>query len=238
METECCFSTSTPTREQRRNRSLSPTTSCGTSSPPASHIEENRQAQEGYSSSTKSSASKPHWEHQQKLKPTNITEQVPTEAREPEQLRNTRLSSETDRYRPRSRYQNEQQERGHQRRPSPRSRQMDCSSKERPSRRARSKPTSRRNSPTLSDGVERRSRNSVSHYFECTRHNVRRAWSRWQDAGASVQVLEWIRHGVSIPWLPEGPPSPFNDGISCQRLPQDQDTFLKEEIARLKEKGV
>ena len=90
----------------------------------------------------------------------------------------------------------------------------------------------------MTDGVERRARASVSPYFDCTRHNVRRAWSRWQDAGASVQVLEWIRHGVSIPWLPEGPPLPFNDGISCQRLPQDQDTFLKEEIARLKEKGV
>jgi hypothetical protein len=88
------------------------------------------------------------------------------------------------------------------------------------------------------DGVERRAPASLSPYFDCTRHNVRRTWSRWQDAGASVQVLKWIRHGVSIPWLPEGPPLPFNDGIFCQRLPQDQDTFLKEEIERLKEKGV
>ena len=54
----------------------------------------------------------------------------------------------------------------------------------------------------------------------------------------SVQVLEWILHGVSIPWLPEGPPPPFKDGISCQRLPQDQDTFLNKEITRLKKKSV
>ncbi len=153
-------------------------------------------------------------------------------------MRSQRKSSETDRHRPRSRYQNEPQERGHRRNPSPRSRQKDRSSKERSSRREKSKPTSRRNSPTVSDGVERRSRDSVSPHFDFTRHNVRRACSRWQDAGASVHVQEWIRHGVSIPWLPGGPPPPFNNGMSCQRLPQDQDAFLKEEIARLAEKGV
>jgi hypothetical protein len=43
---------------------------------------------------------------------------------------------------------------------------------------------------------------------------------------------------VSVPWLPCGPPPPFNDGISCQRLPKDQDDFLKEEIVRLTAKGV
>ena len=88
------------------------------------------------------------------------------------------------------------------------------------------------------DGVERRPRASVSLYFECTRHNVRRAWSRWQDAGASVQVHEWIHHGVFIPWLLGGLPTPFNDGISCHRFPKHQDSFLKEEIVRLAEKGV
>ena len=41
-----------------------------------------------------------------------------------------------------------------------------------------------------------------------------------------------------VPWLAEGPFPPFNDGISCQRLAQDQDAFLKEYIKRLKEKGV
>ena len=33
-------------------------------------------------------------------------------------------------------------------------------------------------------------------------------------------------------------PPPFDNGTSCRSLPQDQDAFLKEEIARLKEKGV
>jgi hypothetical protein len=53
-----------------------------------------------------------------------------------------------------------------------------------------------------------------------------------------VQVQEWIRHGVSVPWLPGGPPPPFNDGTSCRGLPKDQAQFLTKEIARLKEKGV
>jgi hypothetical protein len=43
---------------------------------------------------------------------------------------------------------------------------------------------------------------------------------------------------VSNPWLLGGPPPPLNDAISCQRLPKDQDNFLKEEIVRLTEKGV
>jgi hypothetical protein len=53
-----------------------------------------------------------------------------------------------------------------------------------------------------------------------------------------VQVQEWIRHGVAVPWLPCGPPPPFNDGVSCRGLPLDQEVFLKEEIGRLTEKGV
>ena len=88
------------------------------------------------------------------------------------------------------------------------------------------------------DGADRPSRVAVSPYFDCTRHNVRREWSKWRDLGASGQVLEWILHGVSVPWLPGGPPPPFNDGTSCRGLPQDQAQFLTEEIARLKEKGV
>ena len=86
--------------------------------------------------------------------------------------------------------------------------------------------------------MPRRSRDSVSPYFDCTRHNVRRAWSRWRDAGASGQVLEWIRHGVSIPWLYGAPPPPFNHGVSCRNLPPQQAAFLEDEIKRLKEKGV
>ena len=88
------------------------------------------------------------------------------------------------------------------------------------------------------DGADRCPRNAVSPYFDCTRHNVRREWSRWRDLGANGQLLEWIRRGVSVPWITGGPPPPFNQGVSCRGLPLDQATFLKEEIERLKVSGV
>ncbi len=50
--------------------------------------------------------------------------------------------------------------------------------------------------------------------------------------------MEWIRHGVVVPWVPGGPPSPFNQGVSCRGLPLDQAAFLKKEIERLKTSGV
>ena len=83
-----------------------------------------------------------------------------------------------------------------------------CFSKERANRGPeRSKHTSRPStSPTMIDGMERRSRSATSPYFVCTRHNVRRAWSIWRDARASVQVQESILHGVAVPWLPKAPP--------------------------------
>jgi len=84
------------------------------------------------------------------------------------------------------------------------------------------------------DGADRISGVSVSPYFDCTRHTVRREWLKWKVLGASGQVLEWIRHGVAVPWLRGGPPPPFNHGVSCRGLPRDQATFLQEEIERLK----
>ena len=90
----------------------------------------------------------------------------------------------------------------------------------------------------VTDGVARPPRSSVSPFFDCTRHNVRREWSRWRDLGASGQVLEWIRHGVAVPWLTGAPPPPFNQGISCRGLPIDQAVFLQEEIERLTLSGV
>ena len=71
------------------------------------------------------------------------------------------------------------------------------------------------------DGVGRRAGLSLSPYFDCTRHNVRRAWLKWRDAGASDQVLKWIRHNVSVPWLGGERPPPFNHESSCQHLPPD-----------------
>jgi hypothetical protein len=55
---------------------------------------------------------------------------------------------------------------------------------------------------------------------------------------ASVQVLEWIRHGVAVPWLTRAPPPLFNQGASCRGLPRDQAVFLEEEIERLTLSGV
>jgi hypothetical protein len=90
----------------------------------------------------------------------------------------------------------------------------------------------------VTDGADRCPRSAVTPYFDCTCHNVRREWSKWRDLGASGHVLEWIRHGVAVPWAPGGPPPPFNQGVSCRGLPSDQAAFLKEEIERLKPSGV
>ncbi len=96
----------------------------------------------------------------------------------------------------------------------------------------------RSNGKRRNDGADRNSRVFVSPHFDCTRHNVRREWLKWEDLGANGQVLEWIRHGVVVPWVPSGPPPPFNQGVSCRGLPRNQATFLHEEIERLKLSGV
>jgi hypothetical protein len=85
----------------------------------------------------------------------------------------------------------------------------------------------------VNDGVDRRPKSSVSPNFDSTRHNVRAEWLKWRDLGASGQVLEWIRHGVAVPWLTGAPPPPFNQGASCRGLPRDHAVFLQEEIERL-----
>ncbi len=59
-----------------------------------------------------------------------------------------------------------------------------------------------------------------------------------RDLGAISQVMEWIRHGVAVPWQPYGPPPPFNHVVLCRGMPRDQAVFLHEEIERLKLLGV
>ncbi len=81
--------------------------------------------------------------------------------------------------------------------------------------------------------MDRRPKNAVSPHFDYTRHNVRQEWLKWRDLGASGQVLEWIRHGVVVPWLTRAPPPPFNQGVSCRGLSRDQAVFLQKEIERL-----
>ena len=67
---------------------------------------------------------------------------------------------------------------------------------------------------------------------------MRREWLKLRDLGASGHVLEWICHGVAVPWLTGAPPPPFNQGVSCRGLPRDQASFLQEEIVRLTLSGV
>ena len=51
----------------------------------------------------------------------------------------------------------------------------------------------------VNDGAVCSSRDVVSPFFDSTRHNVRREWSKWGDVGAIGQVLDLIRRGVAVP---------------------------------------
>ena len=154
----------------------------------------------------RSSASRQHWEHQQRHMRTDTCLQEHTEAekREPSPTR-ARKSSKADRRAPRSHCRSATQGKEH---PETSQRQKVRSSKKTASIGAeRSKHTSRPStSPTMTHGGERRSRSATSPYFDYTRHNVPRAWSRWRDARASVQVRDLFLHGVSVLWLPKATP--------------------------------
>jgi hypothetical protein len=63
------------------------------------------------------------------------------------------------------------------------------------------------------DGVTRRA-DSCTPYSNYMRHRVRRKWQVWKNIGASGQVLKWIREGVTIPFLNNRLPPPFNQGVS------------------------
>ena len=86
----------------------------------------------------------------------------------------------------------------------------------------------------VNDGADRCPRLASPPYFDFTRRNLRREWSKWRDLDASGQVLEWIRNGVAAPWATVGPSLPFNQGVLYRELSSDQASFLKEEIERLK----
>ncbi len=88
------------------------------------------------------------------------------------------------------------------------------------------------------DGVNRRSRDAESPHFDCTRHNVRQEWSKWRDLGASGQVLEWIRHGVAVPWLTRAPPPLSTKVFRVAGCPATKQRFLQGEIERLTLAGV
>ena len=63
---------------------------------------------------------------------------------------------------------------------------------------------------------------------------LRRRLQAWRAAGASPQVLEWIREGARCEWM-HGPPPPFHYGVSLQgpnALTSEQSLFLEKEVAR------
>jgi hypothetical protein len=46
------------------------------------------------------------------------------------------------------------------------------------------------------------------------RHRVRHSWHEWEKIGASVQILQWVWEGVSIPFDDNRPPPRFNQGVT------------------------
>ena len=63
---------------------------------------------------------------------------------------------------------------------------------------------------------------------------LRRRLGAWRAAGASREVLSWIREGARCDWI-EGPPPSFDHGVSLARpgdLPAAQSAFLEAEIRR------
>ena len=63
------------------------------------------------------------------------------------------------------------------------------------------------------------------------RHRVRRKVEAWRSIGASGHHLDWIRHGVRIPWRLRPPPA-FNRGISLLDATPEQVAFVERELER------
>jgi hypothetical protein len=69
------------------------------------------------------------------------------------------------------------------------------------------------------------------------RHRVRRSRREWEKIGASVQTLQWIREGVSIPFKNSRPPPRFNQGVSLHYATLAQLKFVNRELARFVQAG-
>jgi hypothetical protein len=78
---------------------------------------------------------------------------------------------------------------------------------------------------------------SCTPYSSYMRHRVWRNWQAWKDIGASGQVLRWIREGVTIPFLNNRSPPPFNQGVFLLDVTPKQLTFVEAELARFVETG-
>jgi hypothetical protein len=69
------------------------------------------------------------------------------------------------------------------------------------------------------------------------RRRVREAIGAWAAAGASGEVLRWIREGVRVPWNSKGPPPAFHHGPSLAGAPAVEQAFMRAELPRLLESG-
>lgn len=69
------------------------------------------------------------------------------------------------------------------------------------------------------------------------RHQVRRRWREWESIGASGQVLDWIRHGVRVPFKGGLAPAPFHNGVSLLDATPEQLAFLEQELTRFQVSG-
>ena len=65
---------------------------------------------------------------------------------------------------------------------------------------------------------------------------VRRQLPAWRAAGASQQVLRWIREGARCEWT-HGPPPPFDHGVSLTDLTREESTWFEHEVTRCLDNG-
>eukprot|EP00873_Tetraselmis_striata_P042762 jgi/Tetstr1/463026/TSEL_007964.t1 len=67
--------------------------------------------------------------------------------------------------------------------------------------------------------------NSWTLEFDYMRHLVGRLdWQAWVDIGAGRMIVDMIRNGVRLP-LKNGPPAPFEQGVSMEDATTDQIRF-------------
>jgi hypothetical protein len=60
---------------------------------------------------------------------------------------------------------------------------------------------------------------------------LRRRLPAWRAAGASPQVLRWLREGARCEWT-HGPPPPFHLGTSLTDMSAEESTFFENEVER------
>ena len=69
------------------------------------------------------------------------------------------------------------------------------------------------------------------------RVKVRRKLRNWFSAGASLEVLKWIKHGVRIEWKEGKRPAPFHQGRSFAGVSPEERAFVLSEVDRLLDSG-